>query len=202
MAFQPVPGVVECTINYLVRSVPVANVLHVAWEPAITPTEIAVQEAATAVMLGVVDVVMPNLGGNAQFINVTARSLEEIGGFAAEASTGSPVNGEMPGETLPNNVALCYTKRTARAGRSRRGRLYLCGLVESQVNGNFLADGVAATLGGIWDDVRGGIEAAGMIMVVVSRYTNLAPRPTGIYTEVTSVDLTDTRVDSMRRRLP
>jgi len=43
--------------------------------------------------------------------------------------------------------------------------------------------------------------SVGAELVVVSRYANGAPRAAGVATTVTSVGLTDFRVDTQRRRL-
>lgn len=45
--------------------------------------------------------------------------------------TGAPVAGTAVGDPMPGQVALCITKRTARSGKSFRGRAYIGGYSEA-----------------------------------------------------------------------
>jgi len=117
-------------------------------------------------------------------------------------ATGLPLVGSNVGPSLPNNVAMVITKRTALRGRSYRGRIYHPGLLEGIVVNNTIDSGFAnnvrnayanllsfATTGTTWD------------MVVVSRQNNNAPRVTADSNQVISLDV-NLQVDSQRRRLP
>lgn len=106
------------------------------------------------------------------------------------------------GEALPNNVSLCVSFRTNLRGRSFRGRNYLPPLPEQLVDGNTVLPATVAAIVDAYEAFLAGVTGVGLTWVVVSRFSNGAPRVTGLATEVTSVIVTDPTVDSQRRRLP
>lgn len=117
-------------------------------------------------------------------------------------ATGLPLSGLNAGASLPNNCALVLTKRTILRGRSYRGRIYHPGLKETEVTGNtVLAAQVTGYVNAYSQLLSFTTATATWKMVVVSRFANKNPRPTGEVTEVTSID-SDGTVDSQRRRLP
>ena len=125
-------------------------------------------------------------------------------GSVVNYGTGLPIMGAQASPSLPNNVAVVFTKRTALRGRSYRGRIYQPGLVEGSVVGNTVTGATLSNLRNGWDDMRVIpliIAVDEGLMVVVSRYQNLAPRVTGEATLVTAIT-TDGVIDSQRRRLP
>jgi hypothetical protein len=137
-------------------------------------------------------------------IEVVATDLSDQFGPSITHGTGLPVAGTNASPSLPNNVALVVTKRTASRGRSFRGRIYHPGLVESQVVGNTVnPSDVTAILGrwGWFQLINLPVAVDEGIMVVVSRHFEGQPRTTGVTTIVTSLT-SDGTVDSQRRRLP
>jgi hypothetical protein len=117
-------------------------------------------------------------------------------------TTGLPQFGAQTGALLPNNVSLAVTRRTALRGRSQRGRIYWPGFTEPNVVNNAVATNLVQA-------IVIGLNATNVIVttlgnweaVVVSRYTNGAPRASGIFTPITNWS-TDAMIDSQRRRLP
>ena len=202
MAFQPCPDVINTEVRMALRGVPVECVLDWVLQPAAPPDPAAVQDCAENLLAHWTAEIMPFLGGNLTLLSVKATDLTVEGGATFEAAASPPVDGGTAGESLPNSVALCYTKRTSRAGRSYRGRTYLPGLVEAQVNGNFLASGVGATLGPIMGNLASAMETSGFDLVVLSRRNGGAARPTGISTAMNSVVLLTELVDSQLGRMP
>lgn len=67
---------------------------------------------------------------------ITARDMEDVNGAVATKSVNRV--GAIPGNVLPGSVAFCLSKRTARAGRSYRGRFYMFDLDEAFFNGDDL----------------------------------------------------------------
>jgi len=116
-------------------------------------------------------------------------------------------SGATPGGSanapLPNNVTIAISFRTGFSGRSRRGRQYHIGLVESDVTNNAVGVLIAAELlaayGGFFGDLQ---TAASCEHVIVSYCNNNAWRSSALITEVSSYVLTDTNVDTQRKRLP
>lgn len=117
-------------------------------------------------------------------------------------STSLPFPGASASAQLPNNCALVITKRTALRGRSFRGRSYMPGLTEAVVTGNsVLSTFLTPALNFFNAALSYAVTGNEFNMVVVSRFSEGAPRITGISTPVTNFTA-DTVVDSQRRRLP
>lgn len=114
-----------------------------------------------------------------------------------------PVNGGRGGGSMPNEVSLAVSLRTGARGRSARGRSYVLGLARADVNENDIGATYTSTIVGIFQDLIDAAATAGRPMVIVSYRNNNAPRPGGpVYFPVNAATLTDTGVDSMRRRKP
>lgn len=116
-----------------------------------------------------------------------ANEVEFVGTAAAVAGTGG-------GNPLPNEVAATYTLRTANAGKSFRGRVYLGGFIvgENTAAGQITA-GLNATAVSFLQSVQTDMAAQGITLSVLSRKL-LRPTP------VTAIVARDTLWDSQRRR--
>lgn len=116
-----------------------------------------------------------------------ANEPEFVGANAAVPGTGA-------GNPLPNEVAATFTLRTARAGKSYRGRVYLGGFI---VGENTAAGQIAAALNttavSFLNSVLTDMGGQGITMAVISRKL-LVPTP------VTAIVARDTLWDSQRRR--
>lgn len=97
-------------------------------------------------------------------------------------------------ELLPLNVAACVTLRTAKAGASYRGRMYITGWGEGVSTEGVMA--ATATTGAveIVNAVKAALKDAGLTMSVASRKL-------GKSSQVTSVLSRDNRWDTQRRRI-
>jgi len=115
----------------------------------------------------------------------------------APAPTGSQ---NLP--AAPNNVALCFSFRTAARGRSFRGRNFVSGYPRDNITSNDLASAQIADTLEAYNALFPMMDAWDGRWVVASRYSNKLPRPIGVTTRVTSVVVVDPTVDSQRRRLP
>lgn len=128
-------------------------------------------------------------------------SLESETANFQEFTDGLPQSGGSATDPLPPQDSMVVTFKTNVRGRSFRGRNYLVGFVESMQSG------------GEWNTtIQGEIETAiaGLVTVatdndcewvVVSRYTNNAPRVTGIATPVTGFAARPIVASQRRRRL-
>jgi hypothetical protein len=116
------------------------------------------------------------------------------------------------GTNTPNLYALGSTFvvsfRTALRGRSFRGRNYVIGLTEDQVDANELETGVAETWRAAYFELIGAAADAGWTWVVASRFSGVSgtpprpvPRVSGIATPIVAVVVVDEFIDSQRRRL-
>jgi hypothetical protein len=117
------------------------------------------------------------------------------------------VGGASP-NVMPNNVTLTVSFRTGHRGRSFRGRNYVNGLTEDQVDGNSFVAGLTDLWQGVYEALIGAASDIGMEWVVASRFSGVdpvthdpIPRVAGVTTPITSVLVVDPFVDSARRRL-
>lgn len=114
--------------------------------------------------------------------------------------TGAAVSGTGAGDFLPPQVAFVITLRTAQAGASYRGRIYLPGYGE-------VANGSAGTIGSTTASVafvvaiQAALVAQGLNLGVLSRPRELPLEPSaGFITPVTSIVARDNVWDTQRRR--
>jgi len=115
------------------------------------------------------------------------RNATDIGGVASESA--------------PNKVAACGSVRTDQRGRSARGRNYLAGVPNANIDLNTLDAAWMDNILLLFEDMIGpGALLAGWQWVIVSRQTAGALRPAGLAIPVTGVVFTTNTVRSMRSR--
>jgi len=201
MAFIAVPDVAQVEMVYNWNGQKVQNVLHYYFPTGYNAA--LLNNLAVAVKDKWIAQLKAEMATQISLIEVKAIDLSDINGPTATISSGLPSAGTKAGTTMPNNVTCVITKRTALRGRSFRGRIYMPGLIFQQTNLNDLAAGVGATLVTKWSTFMTVTDALANdhVLGVISRYTNNAPRATGIFTLVTHMT-TGGVLDSLRRRLP
>jgi hypothetical protein len=105
---------------------------------------------------------------------------------------------------MGNSECAVVTLGTGFSGRSFRGRAFIGGLNKSSAppgDPNHLTAAVAASLAARCEYTFSNALPVGVEHVVLSRQANLAVRPFGIGTEITSYTV-NTRLDNQRRRMP
>jgi hypothetical protein len=110
--------------------------------------------------------------------------------------------GEQAGSVLPQNSALLVHKRTARAGRRGRGRIYLPGIQENQVDnvGGVATAWITAanTEGANW---LSDLDGAGARMVLLHDTSTAVPPSAVPLPDVVTSLTTDPIIATQRRRL-
>ena len=202
MDYIPVPNTVQLELIQSWQGQVVENVLHYVkaspWNSD-QMTELAeeAKEQFNATIL-------TQLTSTLQLTMIRVTDLSSQTGSVVNYGTGLPAAGPQGSPSLPNNVAVVFTKRTELRGRSFRGRIYQPGLVEGAVVANSVTNPTLQNLRNGWDGMRLltlTIAVDEALMVVVSRYADKAPRVTGVATLVSAIT-TDGVIDSQRRRLP
>lgn len=131
--------------------------------------------------------------------NVGLRDLRTAN-TAEFIDTGGAVAGTSAGDLLPPQVAICITLRTAQAGRSFRGRVYLPGFAEAENT----AAGIKSNLGnpvGFITGIQSALVAQSLNLGVLSRPRVAPLTPSaGFITPVTSIVARDAIWDTQRRR--
>jgi len=200
VAFIPVNDVCQAELIYTWESQTIETVLHFLPEGAMTP--IIMTELGAHLKNWWDTLIRPGITNAISLVNIKLTDLSTEVAPVVNYATGLPLVGGAIVAALPNNCAMVITKRTLLRGKSYRGRIYHPALSETVVTGNTIAGGTVNALVGHYSQLLAfTTTTASWEMVVVSRYSNNQPRPSGIATPVISLDSNGT-VDSQRRRLP
>lgn len=201
MAFVPVPNAFEAEIRMSLDDQLVENTLYFKATPdSEEGTPIAL---ANDLLVWWTVEMAPALSDNTLLreIYVTDLTTSTSGAATQPAPAPAPTGGRS-GAPSPNNVSLAVSFRTAQRGRSFRGRNYIAGINEPDTEWNQ----ISATLEGLilagYNALLEGDFASNWQWGVVSRFSNKAPRVTGVFTPITAVTIVDRTIDSQRRRLP
>lgn len=140
-----------------------------------------------------------HIGTAITLVNVGLRDIRTANS-AEFLDSGGPVAGTAAGDQLPPQTALCITLRTAFAGRSFRGRTYLCGMTEADNSaaGAYLGSTTAVAF---ITAIKSALVTNALDLGVIHRPTE-APLPVtaGFITPVTSIVNRDSVWDTQRRR--
>lgn len=202
MPFQPVPNGALVTIHGTLLGEAVANTMGFGLTTPGIITLVQLGQLAAGVDAFWAGTMLPTLPDSYAYNHVSARVLDVQDGPVAEDSNNGGLLGELGGAVMPANVSYVVSFRTGLGGATNRGRNYVCGLLESEVTGNNLSVTRANLLRAAYQAALGaGSVANGWIWSVISR-KELVPGGPGRAVPITSVALTDARVDTQRRRLP
>lgn len=221
-----VPGVCRYTINGTINDRTSANILDMQIDTTgtvVTRTE-AVLEVAKDILNAWHGNVLAGLSAGAVATSVTWVDLDEADGSTGEITSTSsnnwPSGGPAGGETLPGATSVLVRKLTTSGRGQRSGRLYLAGMNEGAIQGQFLTAGAFAGLQTQFDNFANAINDQGIFdiqrqLVVVHVLTREAPTPesapgrgdghlgaplTGNYTAVENLAV-EQRLATQRRRL-
>lgn len=200
MAFIPAVNCAQVEIRATYFGQQVENTLYFENEASFTTADmIALGEAVSDWWVD--EVLTAGLSNQVALREVYVTNLTTVSSPTTTVllNTGAVGSNSSPG--LPGNVSIVISFRTEQRGRSSRGRNYLFGLTESLVAGNQVDVGSLETFRTGYVSLIGAILPAGWTWVVLSRYTNNAPRVTGLMIPITAVVVVDNNVDSQRRRL-
>jgi len=199
MPFVPIPSTVQVETVFEYHGERCENVYHCQFQAAY-------DESSIANLLDVFrDWWSTNLRAQMpielSLVNLIGTDQESQTGPRVEDATGLPLAGtDATSPAMPGNVTLAVRWLTAKRGRSYRGRTFHLGIQEDAVVGNLVTIGWQTLLTSAYATLLTDLATFGAPLVVASRYTNNAPRTTGVATPVTSVYI-DTVIDSQRRRL-
>lgn len=203
MAFQPCNGVIKVAINGQAQGETCVNTLYFRTTDATAPSAARVAGVTEAVALHWIDVMLGSLPSQYTLLSVEGTSLHTEAAPASLYVPETPPVGELGGDCAPNNVSLAIKFSTGLTGRSSRGRNFWPLFIENELTNNRVDTARAAAIVASYSDFIGdGTFYVGVFWGVLSRYHNNEPRGIGLCTPISAVSLTDTVVDSMRRRLP
>lgn len=209
MPFVPTANVVQAELRFTYDLQKCENVLDFLMDDAPTPE----------VMLELGDILATWWKETASARVVSGVQLREVyltdqssaTGPAVTSTEGLPWPGAINLEGAPSNVAACISFRTAARGRSFRGRNYLLGISNEDINTNTLTPTYLDAWVGYYEAMATAALGVGATHVVVSRFSGIEivdgkrkpiPREAGIATPVITYTFSDSTVDSQRARLP
>ena|SRR6267378_3168258 len=211
MPFVPVPNTVEIEAVYSQDGQIMENTMYFQFPSA--PTLAQITALADDVRVAIHDNLLPLLSTTIQLLRVIGTLLDVADGLQFISTTGLPAAGSDSSAPVPSDVSFAISLRTGRRGRSFRGRNYLAGLHRDSLGSsiNTITTAFANAAVAAYTDIAAAGSDAGFVMGVVSRFSGFTivagkkvptPRVTGIFTPITTIEVTDFTVDSQRRRLP
>lgn len=111
------------------------------------------------------------------------------------------VNGAGQGNALSLGLACVVTLRTAKRGRSYRGRVYLSGWTEEGISLGVFSGGVTTKAKAFVDAIISGAAAEGWTLCIRSTRHNGVELETAVLTPVTSTIVRSSKPGTMRRRI-
>lgn len=200
MPFVPAANVIQAELIYSWDGQIVENVLH--YQTVGAPSATDMSELGGFLVNWWQDNMDTNVAGSVSLDEVRMTDLTSEFAPGSSYTIGLPASGAAVSASLPNNVTLSITKRTALRGRSYRGRIYQVGLTENAVVDNEVSESIQAAILAAWNlAIEFALTSGTAPMVVVSRIQGGVERVTAEVTPVVSFS-TDGIVDSQRRRLP
>lgn len=207
MPFIPVNLTAECEIRMLLDGQKVENTLY--FKRTATMTTVDMTALGTSLINWWASFVADYTSQDVTLNEVFITNLSTATSAVVSVPTSSTITGSIVTGSLPNNVALAVSFRTANRGRSFRGRNYVVGLPETEVVKNTVSDGVVDNVEIAYNQLLSPLPgSSGWTWCVVSRFSGVdadgkpIPRTSGIATTITSALVVDPIVDSQRRRLP
>lgn len=200
MAFIPVPNTAAVHVRGALGGQLTENVFYYRF--ATQPTESDLQDLVDALSVHIIGnwlVLLPD-----QWVGreIYAEDLTEKPGAQA---TNTDIAGELGAsgaDMFPANVTLAIQRSSGLSGRSSRGRVYWQGIPLSKATLSYIDTAFANSVVTALTTMDGVAIALEWVPVIVSLYTDLAPRTEGVTYPVSVWKWVDLTTDSMRRRLP
>lgn len=145
------------------------NVLHANKSGGLTITQALANTVGAAIKSAWSTRLGTFVSGSGSLVRVGLRDLSAAN-QTEFLDTGAPAAGASVGESLPPQLALCITLRTAESGKSARGRVYLSGFTETDnVAGAAASTGLVTACVAFITDVQGALATNGLTLAVASR---------------------------------
>lgn len=199
MPFVPIPNTARVELRYTQDGQQMANVFHVEKSATLTVTDL---QAIGTIFVDWYETLLPLVSNS-----VTLREISLIDQSAASSigiiwNTGLPLIGGSASAAMPNGTSIAIKWGTGLTGRSFRGRTFHIGLGEAEITANTLQSTFASNLLAAYNALLTGFEETAYTLVVASRYTNNAPRVTGVTTPILTAALADLTLDRQWKRMP
>lgn len=132
--------------------------------------------------------------------DITVTDVSIVGGMQKIYPLVADNIGTSGGSAAAANAAVVISLRSGLVGRSYRGRFYVGGLSNNNLdNAQNIGTSAAAFYASTFEDFMTALNGVGQVLVVVSRFAAGVARIVALTTEVLSL-IVDTKIDSQRRR--
>jgi len=147
--------------------------------------------------------ILPYLSDTVTYFEVVCNLLTAVDSFQTSSTSGSAPGG-IGTEQAPNAQAACISLRTGHRGRSFRGRNYISGVPNADINVNHMDPGWMTTIENGYKFLLpgGAYDPSPFTWVVISRKSGGLVRPAGVTTEILNAFFVDDIIDDQRRRKP
>lgn len=195
--FVPVPHAMQLVVEWGTASVNWTNGL---WFTKTSFTEGDLQTAAEALNATLVTGILQSMTTAWYLRKVTAIDMRSQGAPAYVHLNGTNA-GAVTGPEAPIANCVVATLRTAMRGRAYRGRLYLAGFDQDDLNSlQFNNSQLISDLEGGLLDILDDMATAGFTWVVAHRYEGSTPMTTGSTQAVIAAEIRNNYIGSQRRR--
>jgi hypothetical protein len=109
--------------------------------------------------------------------------------------------GQVTQDPVSPGLAVVVTLRTALRGRAYRGRVYLSGFVEGEMDNGAWSNAVINAADAAIESLKSLTALEGWTLSVVSRQLDGVPRLVGITTPVTTIEVRSNKPGTQRKRI-
>jgi len=201
MAFIPVPETVMVEVRMKLNLQSIENTLYFqkggGWDPA------SATVLANDILTWWTTYFRVEISQDVFLSEIVVTDLDVVDSFQVTVPAPAPApQGSNGDPAAPNNVALCISFRTARRGRSYRGRNFVAGIPSNLLLNSVALSTFTDAILAAYETLPFATTSAAGTWVVVSRRNAGVDRTEGVTTPVSAVIIVDSVVDSQRRRLP
>jgi hypothetical protein len=170
VAISPViANCVQIRLLYNIANSLAINVLNARAAAGVVVNQALADTLGSAIKTSWTTNLAPLTGTNSGLTRVGVRDLR-VPNAAEFLDTGAGGIGTGVGDSLPASVCLCLTLRTAQAGKSFRGRMYISGFTEAHNVVLGVGDQAAATAAvGFANAIKANMTASQLTWAVASR---------------------------------
>ncbi len=202
MAWPFLDGTIKVVVTWGFEGKPSVNVHFVLMDTPTTPVpDTTLLIAANAMHDAITDNWKPTGSDSWTVDSIDAIDWSDEDGNSIQTDLTLPIVGLNNTQGLPSSLAVVVSQRSDHTGRSRRGRNYIPGICISLVTRNEINANWVVALGDMYSDFRFNLSLDDLEHVVLSLYSDNAPRTTPLATAITGTTV-NSRIDTQRRRLP
>lgn len=197
MAFIPVPDCVLAVIKFTQGTMEWSNTL---WFRKVDFTE-----ADMVTLADHIDFRMATyksfMASNCSYVSTTLYDMRSETAPIVIDSDNAGEGSDITDQIIPISQCVVLTLYSATRGRSGRGRIYCTGFSEASMQNQRWDSTIIANVEGWYAAIVTSATGDGFTPVVVSRYTNNAPRENGVNYPVISYEVRSSLPGSQRRRI-